>query len=297
MPALLLISDRALAGKTTIALGLAQKVRSAGHTVALERLGGDAHQQADGALFAKFTSGQEPSAADLVIKEAAAGPPAEALDSDPDARVVVVADAGTPLAGAAACCNAAAGRLVGLVLNRAPARRAARLAQSAAEQGLPLIALIPEDLVLASPTLGEVARALNSQPLFLDSQADHPIDNTLIASISADPAYGYFVHHEANAVIVRSDKPDLQLAALSAGAACLIVTGGLPILHYVMERAEADEVPIIPTALDTIQTVRIIEEMYAATPFSGSREKLARLAALLADVDISALMPARSPRR
>ena len=55
-----------------------------------------------------------------------------------------------------------------------------------------------------------------------------PLDRPLIATISADPGQGYFAGYDAKAVIVRSDKPDLQLAALNAGAACLILTGGLP---------------------------------------------------------------------
>jgi BioD-like phosphotransacetylase family protein len=151
--------------------------------------------------------------------------------------------------------------------------------------------VVTEERLLASPTLGEVARALAAETLFFDSRAEALLDNTLIAPISADPGQGYFARLGANSVIVRSDKPDLQLAALNAGATCLIVTGGLPILHYVRERAEADEIPIISTQMETLDAVKAIEELYAGTPFSGSREKMRRLDEA-ASLDLSRLLAA-----
>ena len=90
-------------------------------------------------------------------------------------------------------------------------------------------------------------------------------------------------------MIVRSDKPDLQLAALNAGATCLIVTGGLPILSYVLDRAEEDEIPLLRTGLDTITTVNAIEDLFAAVPFQGGEAKVSRIAELLSEVDAASL--------
>ena len=53
---------------------------------------------------------------------------------------------------------------------------------------------------------------------YIDEHRDTPLDRPVIASIAADPGQTYFVRTDATAVIVRSDKPDLQLAALNAGA-------------------------------------------------------------------------------
>ncbi len=114
------------------------------------------------------------------------------------------------------------------------------------------------------------------------------IDRPLISSISADPAQGYFVRYNPDVVIVRGDKPDQQLGALNAGAPCLIVTGGLPVLSYVEERAREEEVPILRTSLDTASAVEKLEELYAATPFSG-QAKVERVAQL-AEIDVSSLV-------
>ena len=149
-----------------------------------------------------------------------------------------------------------------------------------------VIALLPEDRLLAAPTLGEVAAALGADASILDGNESHPVEHPLISSISADPGQGYFTRHGATTVIIRSDKPDLQLAALNAGVRCLIVTGGMPILSYVLERAEADEVPLLRTELDTVAAVGRIEDLYGTTPFAGGEAKLARIQELLADVDI-----------
>jgi BioD-like phosphotransacetylase family protein len=112
----------------------------------------------------------------------------------------------------------------------------------------------------------------------------------VIASIAADPGQTYFDRTQANAVIVRSDKPDLQLAALNAGATCLIVTGELPMLSYVTQRVEEDEIPLLRTKLDTRQAIEAIEGLFGAGPFSGGEAKTRRAEELLADVDVEPLL-------
>ena len=109
-------------------------------------------------------------------------------------------------------------------------------------------------------------------------------------TISADPGQGYFAAYGASAVIVRSDKPDLQLAALNAGADCLIVTGGLPILSYVLERAEEDQIPLVRTSLTTIAAVQEIEAIFGSLPFAGGDAKIERITALLSDLNVAALL-------
>ena len=110
--------------------------------------------------------------------------------------------------------------------------------------------------------------------------------------IAADPGQSYFDRTKANAIIVRSDKPDLQLAALNTGPICLIVTGGLPVLSYVLERVADEEIPLVRTKLDTTQAVGAIEGLFGSRPFSGSPEKLRRIEGLLAGVNVDALVSA-----
>jgi BioD-like phosphotransacetylase family protein len=78
------------------------------------------------------------------------------------------------------------------------------------------------------------------------------------------------------------------LGALNAGVPCLIVTGGLPVISYVKQRAEEEETPILGTPYDTVAAVQRLEALYAATPFSG-RAKVERAAQLAGELDISSL--------
>ena len=276
MPALVLLSPAPGAGKTTVAAALSRGSSGA----RMSRLGDDGSAAADASLFAKLGG-----SGDLEIIEAPGGDPSAA----PGTSAVVVADAATPTAELAAFVQSAGERVTGVVLNRVPSRQWERVLKGVEELGVKVLMALPEDRLLATPSLGEVASALQAQTLFFDSNGDRALDGAAIASISADPGQGYFLDRDAGTVIVRSDKPDLQLAALNAGAVCLIVTGSLPLLGYVTERAEADEIPVIRTALDTVATMKTIEGLFGSGPFSGSASKLSRLAELTQGFDASPL--------
>lgn len=284
MPALVLLAFTPLSGKTTIAAGIAQSLKPQGKSVSLTRLGDDPNAAADRALFARLAGGQE--SAQVMLSEAAVGETAVA-----GAKTIVVADAGArPPRDVAAFCASLPEKPAGVVLNRVPARRAAALKTEAETAGLPVIGFVPEDRLLASPTLSDVAEALQAEKMFFDSQGERPLDRTLIASISADPGQGYFARSGANTVIVRSDKPDLQLAALNAGVQAMIITGDLPILGYVLDRAEDDSVPLLRTKLDTVETVKVIENLYVSRPFAGGADKLRRAAELAGGIHLSGLL-------
>ena len=258
MPALLLVSPKPFSGKTAIAAGLQRRLR--GTT----------------------------SAGDLTISEAPGGDVAETLAANPGVRAIIIA---TPDVPAAEIANhvRSAGPVSGVILNRVPPRRINKIRVEYEALGVHPLAIIPEDRELASPTIGQLADALKSVSDFLDEHRDDPLDRPVIASIAADPGQAYFTRTQSEAVIVRSDKPDLQLAALNAGTSCLIVTGGLPILSYVGERVADDEIPLLRTEMDTKQTVEVLEELFGNAPFIGE-QKTKRIAALLGDLDLDALL-------
>ena len=286
MPALLLVSPEPLAGKTAVAVGLGQVLRRRGQTSALSRLPGDDHAETDAALFA--TSGL--SSDGIRIVESRAGDAGASLAGNPEARALVVADGSRPLSPILEYCGALGDRFAGLVLNKVPSKRAEPLRTDAQTAGVNLVGVVPEDRLLAAPVLRDVATALSaSVEHFNNGTGLLALNRPVIATIGADPGQAHFARYDASAVIVRSDKPDLQLAALNAGASCLIVTGGLPILSYVLDRAEEDEIPLLRTGLDTITTVNAIEDLFATAPFRGGEAKVRRIAELLSEVDAASL--------
>lgn len=219
--------------------------------------------------------------------------PAGELQTQPDARVVVVATPATGPADLAAFVAGAPNAFI--ILNRVPPKRTAPVREVYEAAGVRLGGVVPEDALLAAPTIGQVREALSADAANIDGNQDHPLHRVVIASIAADPGQTYFDFTRADAIIVRSDKPDLQLAALNAlTSSVLIMTGGLPVLSYVLERVEEGEVPLLRTKLDTRETIAAIEDLFGAGPFSGSPEKLQRIEELLAGVDLDALLE-RSP--
>jgi len=290
MPGIVLVSPQPLAGKTTIAVGLALTIAREGTKVAIRRMLGDEHAESDAALFRGLKGvSQDDSSAEITLIEVPAGENASSLTQTSDGRTLVIADASAPMESLGDYCGQITDRLLGVLINKAPLRRADALLADARAAGINVLAALPEDRLLAAPVLRDVVQALSAQAEHFNGRGLQPLDRPVIATISADPGQSYFAHYDASAVIVRSDKPDLQLAALNAGAECLIVTGGLPILSYVLERAEEDEIPLLRTGLDTIAAVQRIEATFGSLPFAGGSAKTKRIGELLSYLDLAAL--------
>jgi BioD-like phosphotransacetylase family protein len=300
MPSVLLLSPEPLAGKTAIAAGLGNLLHLQNQPYALSRLPGDGNAETDAALFAELARSHGQSSGseqETRLIEASAGDPQQLLSDNPAARALVVASGSVSCPAVIGFCASIGDRLTGLVLNKVPAKRIGALRKELESAGTSPIAVLPEDRLLAAPILGDVALALSAKVEHMSNgTAMRPLDRPVIATISADPGQAHFTRYDASAVIVRSDKPDLQLAAINAGATCLIVTEGLPLLSYVLDRAEEDEIPLLRTSLDTIATVRAIEALFAVKPFPGGEAKLQRMSDLLSEVDLSLLTRSSASR-
>lgn len=285
MPALLLVAPEPLAGKTTLAAGIARRAAAQGRPTVLERLPGGENEPVDRILFARLSA----DTPDLRILEGPAGAPAAALAAQGDAAILAVLPATFAPDAAAHFCRPLAQRLRGVLINRVPRKRLDTVRDGLRSAGLNVVALVPEDRTLAAPTLGQIAEALHAHPAPADGLADTPAERPLIAPIAVDPGQAYFAYTGAATIIVRSDKPDLQLGALNAGTNCLIITGNAPLLPYVRHRADAEGATILRTPLGTVETVAAIEGLFAATPFAGGDAKLRRAEELLGDLDIGLL--------
>jgi BioD-like phosphotransacetylase family protein len=299
MPSILLAAPESLGGKTTLAVALGHRFQDSGRTVALLRLAGDTHADDDARLFGGLpfnTVRESPlveprgatADADITLIETPAGDVREVAESL-SARVLVVAAYADPLpVDLPSFCRALGDSCGGMAITRVPSRRLNATRGAAEAAGVDLFALIPEDRRLAAPSLGAIADSLEAKSNFLNCARDNVVDRPVISSISADPSQGYFDRHSPSAVIVRGDKPDQQLGALNAGAPCLIITGGLPLLSYVEERAKEEKIPLLRTRCDTLTTVARLDALYGATPFSGP-SKVERIASLADQLDLSSL--------
>ena len=60
---------------------------------------------------------------------------------------------------------------------------------------------------------------------------------------------------EDKAVLIRGDRPDIQMSALATPTACLISTQGMEPIEYVRYEAEEEEVAIMIVEDDTLTTM------------------------------------------
>ncbi len=177
----------------------------------------------------------------------------------------------------AATAEALGDALIGVVVTRQPERSLASVQAVLAERGLTCLAALPEDRLLAGPTINEMAEALNASPLVESGNEDEAVEFVMVGSLSADPGQPYFLQHESKAVLNRFDRMDLHLGALATEPDCLILTGGGQPTPYLLDRVRGSDhaVTVLSSSDGTVRALEALDELYGRTRFSG-RRKLAR---------------------
>lgn len=279
MPIVIVASSEAGAGKSVIAAAIAYRMARAGHAVSLARLKGDANADADAATFSQLegvvSSGKPLAADDLravasvadVVAEAPAGE-VDALAAELDAKVLVVTTASAR--------SLDSGRTAGTIVTGV---RAADAPAVASRGGV--IAVLPEDRVLAAPAVDDIVRAVNARWL-IDATPRGSIDRVMIGTIASDAASPYFGARDRKAVITRYDKTDVQLAALLTDVELLVLTGGGEPSPYLVDRVQGtrDDISVVVAQEDTVDTMHVIEGLFGTSRFDGTG-KMLRAAALL----------------
>jgi BioD-like phosphotransacetylase family protein len=279
MPVLLIAGTEQGAGATTVAAGLAHRLAHAGRAVRVERLAGDARAEADAELYATldFAEGggsplteqalaaAPPSGDAVLLIEASPGVDLGALAARLSARSLLVAPEGaeaTPPAGG------------GLLWTRV------RAGSSDSDGALRL----PEDRLLAAPTVGRLIEASGARVLARSRDGDAAIvERILVGAVSHDATdVSYFERHPRTAVVTRAEKVDIALGALRSGANCLILSGGSDPSPYLLDRvASSRETTLLLAPEGTVETMRDIEGTFASTPFGGDA-KVERAGELMA---------------
>jgi BioD-like phosphotransacetylase family protein len=176
--------------------------------------------------------------------------------------------------------------LIGLVLNAIP-RQKMPFVQEVVKpylenQGLPVLAVLPQERLLLSISVGELAEFLSGRVLCCADKVDELVEHLMVGAMSVDSALTYFRRRPNKAVITGGDRPDIQLAALETSTKCLILTGNLQPSPIILGRAEEVGVPMILVRQDTLSAVEVIERFFGKTRFHQEK-KLLRFEEMLAD--------------
>jgi len=299
MPTILIASLQPAEGRTAAAAGLGACLAEQGHAVRLARIraadGADAPAEDDARALAAVpgcaSSGraitdqeaqaqakETQGAGALLLIEAQPGAP-DGLAARLSARIVIVSSAPDDLrlGDLAAAAGGIGQSLLGVVLTRQPERRLAAARSILEQRGVRCLAALPEDRLLAGPSVRELAEALHASRLVEGEREDEALEYVMLGPISADPGQPYFLQHGSKAAINRFDKMDLHLAALATEPDCLVLTGGQPPSPYLLDRVAGSDsgVTVLLSPEGTVRTVELVDELYGRTRFSGQR-KIAR---------------------
>ncbi|MBI2288251.1 MAG: phosphotransacetylase family protein [Chloroflexi bacterium] len=167
--------------------------------------------------------------------------------------------------------------LLGIVWNKVPRNR---LEQVRTQTALPILGILPEDRTLFAPTVGELAEHLHGEFLTGADKTDQLVENFMLGAHIVDHGPDYFGIKANKAVILRGERPDMQLAALETSTSCLVLTDNqAPTLH-VRIRADEKKVPLILTR-DSINTVAASVEGLPGTTRFNQPAKLPRLSQIM----------------
>ncbi len=210
-----------------------------------------------------------------------------------DARVVLVAALDDDIVEEA---QPFGDRLTGVVVNNLPRYREHQLANEVAPAleaaGVRLLGAVPEDRRLVAVTMRAISEHLGGRFSQWEDHGDRLVDYFLIGGNILDWGVHYFSSRENAAVLVRGDRPDIQMAALATPIKGLILTEGVDPLEYVYYEADQEEVPVVVVEAGTHDAAEALETLQEQSRFDHP-DKLKRFAELADEqIDFEALREA-----
>ena len=154
------------------------------------------------------------------------------------------------------------------------------LIPSLEEAGMPLIGIIPEDRFMLSLSVEEIRAGLNGRYVVDEGHLNAPIEWFQVGGMSLDPGELRFGLYDNNAIVVRGDRPDIQMSALNSSVSCLVLTGGIEPIEYITYEAGEEEVPVMVVETDTDSTMYALNKVTTSARMN-SAAKVARFAELL----------------
>lgn len=154
------------------------------------------------------------------------------------------------------------------------------ISQSFADAEMDLIGMIPEDRALLSVTVDQIRAGLDGRYVVDEGDVNSPVEHFQVGCMSLDPGELRFGLYDNNAVIVRGDRPDIQMSALNASVACLVLTGGIDPIEYISYEAQEEETPVMVVESDTLTTMTLLNDV-ATSSRMDTAGKVARFSELL----------------
>ena len=175
-------------------------------------------------------------------------------------------------------------RLAGVLINGVTAYRREEVDQTTAAalapQGIPFLGTLQEDRGMLAVTVKDIADYLGGHWVQEPEHTEACVERFLIGGNIMDLGPTYFGRFANQAVIVRANRPDIQMASLVSETRCLILTGGDEPSEYVKAEALQRGVPLILVEPGTLETAEALGDLMERTS-ALSRRKIDRFLQLL----------------
>jgi BioD-like phosphotransacetylase family protein len=183
--------------------------------------------------------------------------------------------------------------LLGIILNKVPKSQLRRVYDEVtskfSETELRILGVLPEDRALFTLTIGELADHVQGEILNNSEKSVELVENLMVGAMAVDSGLDYFGRKNGKAVVVKGDRPDMQMAALETSIKCLVISGITAPIDYVRYKAEEKGVPLIVTKDDTSTVMQNIEDALGKARFNQEK-KLVKLAEIIEQhLDIQAI--------
>ena len=154
-------------------------------------------------------------------------------------------------------------RLIGFIVNGVWKYKKNVLVEdlSKSELSKEILAILDQDRFFMSNTIKDVSKFLTTNKIIGDYNFNKIIENYLIGGFVLDWGPEYFSTKKNVALIVRGDRPDLQLSAIqSETIAVLIATTNITPVEYVIHEAKRLKIPILIVEENTEDTLEKLSD-------------------------------------
>ncbi len=174
--------------------------------------------------------------------------------------------------------------LMGVIFNMVTPNRESfikeLLAPRLEAEGIAMLGCMPRDHMLSSINVGDLARQLGGRVLCGEEGLENLVEDVVVGAMSTEHALAIFRRHRNFCMVTGGDRSDIQLAAMEAGARCIVLSGNLYPTSIILSRAEELGIPVILVGTDTF-TAADSAEMIIRSARTHEPAKLARLRELM----------------
>jgi uncharacterized protein len=316
-------------GKTLLALGLAKTWQESGKKIGYLKLAtpAGAGESGDDPAFAqrvlglsepledlsgsinpnevegstKMALGRVSAGKDLVVVEGLPPGASRGIVDALGASALVIHDYAAPLASSLEACRKLGDRCLGIVLNKVPRSRAARFQGQAAEEikgaGQQLLGLIPEERLLMTLSVGELAAAVQGKINNSPEKAGELIENFMLGASTFDRGPAYYNRKTNKAVILWGERPGFrkaalagyQIAALGTSTKCIVLSANGAPAPNVLEQASGKGIPIISAPGDVTAIATAIDGFIAGLRFRQEMKMPKLVSMITRDLDLGSI--------